>query len=305
MSVRRAAEMLGRCCWIAFFVVLVAEMYIGFSWLWAWIPLGVGLVLYFVPRGSAGADDRQAVEVAAPVSGRWRALNSPADKVPSHGTREYAQAYAIDIVAEPAGEPRPAFGWWPVARRNADFPGFGAPVLAVADAVVVRVADGGRDHLSRNSYPALVYLVGEGVVRLLGGLRRIVGNHVVLDLGDGTYALYAHLERGSIGVRVGERVRVGAELARCGNSGNSSEPHVHFQLMDGPDATAAQGLPFTWRGIGVPAGNEVFEVPGVREAPEMPGQVGVSGEGGRSDGLDAAAVPGVDVAARATRPGAR
>ncbi|GGT06816.1 hypothetical protein GCM10010222_55790 [Streptomyces tanashiensis] len=70
-----------------------------------------------------------------------------------------------------------------------------------------------------------------------------------------------HLSRGSPAVRAGDRVVAGQEPARCGNSGNSSEPHVHFQLMDGPDLDTARGVPFTWRGVGVPGNGETFDVP--------------------------------------------
>jgi murein DD-endopeptidase MepM/ murein hydrolase activator NlpD len=101
----------------------------------------------------------------------------------------------------------------------------------------------------------------EGSVREMSGVRHILGNHVILDLGNGAYAAYAHLQRGSLTVREGERVHAGQVLARCGNSGNSSEPHLHFQLMDGPDPDAARGIPFTWHGIGVPANGEIFEAP--------------------------------------------
>jgi murein DD-endopeptidase MepM/ murein hydrolase activator NlpD len=66
----------------------------------------------------------------------------------------------------------------------------------------------------------------------------------VLDLGDGAYAAVAHLRQGSVLVRPGQRVSAGAELAECGNSGNSTEPHVHFQLMDHPRPAFAAGLPF-------------------------------------------------------------
>lgn len=145
-------------------------------------------------------------------------------------------------------------------RRNEDFPAYGAPLLAVADATVLRASDRRRDHLSRNSWPAALYqLLIEASVRDLGGAGAVLGNHLVLDLGDGRHALYAHLRRGSLAVRPGERVRAGQLLARCGNSGNSTEPHVHFQLMDGPDPDTARGLPFTWRGLGVPANGDVFD----------------------------------------------
>ncbi|MDH2426116.1 M23 family metallopeptidase [Sphaerisporangium sp. TRM90804] len=265
-SLRKLAMIVYRGCWFAFFVVVAGGFVFGYGALWGWVPLGVAIALQLwlnrkpAPGAGAGAGDAEAeaLEVGPPVTGRWSALNSPADKVPSHGTRAYGQAYAIDIVAEPEDRPRPRFGWWPLARRNGDFPAFGAPVLAVADATVVRVVDRYRDHLSRNSWPALLYLIVEGLFRDMGGPGRIVGNHVVLDLGGGVHALYAHLRRGSITVREGERVRAGQTLASCGDSGNSSEPHVHFQLMDGPDLDTAHGLPFRWRGVGVPANGEVF-----------------------------------------------
>ncbi|GAA3112155.1 M23 family metallopeptidase [Streptomyces rectiviolaceus] len=243
-----------------FFVDLPYPYWVG------WIAIVGVIVIALARRGSVSreiaAAPPAAREIAPPVTGRWSALNSPADKVPSHGTHGYGQTYAIDIVAEPEGKERPAFAWsWPIARGNEAFPAFGAPLLAVADATVVHAEDGQRDHLSRNSLVALVYLmIVEAIVRTLGGARRIVGNHIVLDLGEGTYAMYAHVQRGSLGVRAGDKVRAGQTMARCGNSGNSTEPHVHFQLMDGPDLDTARGVPFRWRGVGVPAGGETFTV---------------------------------------------
>ncbi|MYY85652.1 MULTISPECIES: M23 family metallopeptidase [unclassified Streptomyces] len=224
---------------------------------------GLSFALGADARREAKASQPSTVEIEPPVTGRWSALNSPADKVPSHGTRSCGQAYAIDIVAEPADGPgRPAFAWlWPLARGNRAFPAFGAPLLAVADATVVHAEDGQRDHLSRNSLAGILYLiVVEGFGRSLGGARRIVGNHVILDIGEGTYAVYAHVKQGSLTVRAGDRVTVGQELGRCGNSGNSTEPHVHFQLMDGPDLDTARGVPFSWRGVGVPRNHEMFTV---------------------------------------------
>jgi murein DD-endopeptidase MepM/ murein hydrolase activator NlpD len=122
-------------------------------------------------------------------------------------------------------------------------------VLAPADGVVVKVSDWQRDHWSRNSLPGVVYLLAEGMVRELTGPGRILGNHIVLDLGDGVYAALAHLRRRSALVRAGQRVTAGERLAGCGNSGNSSEPHLHFQLMDHPNVLLAAGLPFRFRGL--------------------------------------------------------
>ncbi|MFE5999986.1 M23 family metallopeptidase [Streptomyces sp. NPDC056454] len=276
MSVRTVLATALRLSWLVLIALVIGEFVTdlpGPGWATTLLPAGVVLVLMVTvttlqaraaaPRG----EPRDPVEVAPPVTGRWTALNSPADKVPSHGTHIYGQTYAIDIVAEREDEggeapARPAFRWlWPVVRRNRAFPAFGAPLLAVADATVVRASDGQRDHLSRNSLPALAFLMLiEGNVRSVLGVRRVLGNHLVLDLGDGTYAAYAHVRRGSLQVRAGDTVRAGQEIARVGNSGNTTEPHLHFHLMDGPDPDDARGVPFTWRGVGVPAGGETFTV---------------------------------------------
>ncbi|WP_329020942.1 M23 family metallopeptidase [Streptomyces sp. NBC_00690] len=277
-----------RTSWLAFVALLLVSVVLDpFHWAWVFPPAALAIAVMTVLNRTAGAAHSaarpDAVEVAAPVTGRWLALNSPADKVPSHGTHAYGQTYAIDIVAEgpdpaikaadPAIEARPTtrpeFTWfWPLLRRNSAFPAFGAPLLAVADATVVAVRDRQRDHHSRTSLPMLVYLMLiEAFFRDVFGPSRIIGNRVVLDLGDGTYALYAHVQRGSISVREGERVHAGQEIARCGNSGNSTEPHVHFQLMDDPDPDIARGVPFRWRGIGIPANNESFTAgPGTDDA---------------------------------------
>ncbi|MFD7863466.1 M23 family metallopeptidase [Streptomyces sp. NPDC059783] len=300
MSVRKTVMVLYRICLMIFLAMVVFGLVAEPSYpAWVtWVPVAVSLLLVLAAghrARAAKADPPPAVEVEAPVSGLWTALNSPADRVPSHGIHTYGQTYAIDIVAERREEPvtadggpvgsadggagsaRPKFRvLWPLARRNRDFPAFGAPLLAVADGTVVRASDARRDHLSRNSLPGLVYLmVVEASVRDVVGPRAVVGNHVVLDLGGGTYALYAHLRHGSLRVRVGETVRAGQQLAECGNSGNSTEPHVHFQLMDHPDPDVAIGIPFTWRGIGVPANGRTFTA----------GRA-VTEDGGRDPGAD-------------------
>ncbi|MGW1207180.1 M23 family metallopeptidase [Streptomyces cyaneofuscatus] len=276
MSVRAVVPVAMRLSWLVLFALMIGEFVTdlpGPGWATTFLPAMVVLALMVAtttlqaraaaPRG----EPRPPVEVDPPVTGRWSALNSPADKVPSHGTHVYGQTYAIDIVADPEtghGEPpaRPAFRWfWPLFRRNRAFPAFGAPLLAVADATVVRASDGQRDHLSRTSLAGLVHLMLiEGNVRSIAGARRVIGNHVILDLGDGTYAAYAHVRRGSLKVAAGDRVRAGQEIGRVGNSGNTTEPHLHFHLMDGPDPDDARGVPFTWRGVGVPANGETFTV---------------------------------------------
>jgi hypothetical protein len=222
-----------------FLAAVVAAVAFGIT---VWISIGlfvVALALNFW-LGTVRADP---VTVRAPVEGRWLAMNSPADHVPSHYLHTYGQTYAIDFVHEPVDRARPGFEWWPPTRSAKEFPGFGQEVLAPAAGAVVKAHNRERDHRSRNSPLGFLLLFLEMSVRELLGTGRVLGNHVILDLGGGVYAVLAHLRRGSMRVDEGERVRPGEPVAECGNSGNSSEPHLHFQLMDSEHVLFAAGLP--------------------------------------------------------------
>jgi len=107
---------------------------------------------------------------------------------------------------------------------------YGKPVFAVADARVATVLNGLPDTPPGALPPNLP-------------IEQAEGNRVILDLGDGRFALYAHLQPDSITVREGDRVRRGEILGRVGSSGNSSEPHLHFHITDGPSLTS-NGLPY-------------------------------------------------------------
>lgn len=96
------------------------------------VPVLVRIVVVVVVNAlvvSAGTVRREPMVVRSSVAGRWRALNSPATRVPSHEVQTYGQTYAIDVVNEPPGLDRPKPGWQPLGRRPDAFPGFGQPVL--------------------------------------------------------------------------------------------------------------------------------------------------------------------------------
>lgn len=190
------------------------------------------------------------VTVAPPVRGTWAALNSPGQQVPSHGTRARGQLAAVDLTA-PATETTPPLVRWGLrGARPEQYACFGADVHVMAAGKVVRTSDGLRDQRARNTWPTLLWmLVGEGFVRELGGTRFVLGNHLVVAHDDGTFAAYAHLRRGSIVVRKGERVEAGQVLAAVGNTGNTSQPHLHVQLMDDASVDAAAGIPMRWEPI--------------------------------------------------------
>lgn len=243
-----------RVLWMWLFLahVLFGARLLGFVW---WLDLAVLALLVVLsavgPRPTTGPPEH----VGSPINGRWVAVNSPADQVPSHGVHAYGQTYAIDVAhPNPPGAPT-TLGWSLRARPPASFSCFGEPVYAVRCGTVVNRRTWARDHLSRTSWPWVLYLMFvESLVRGLGGAGFLLGNHVVLDHGEGLYSAYAHLRRRSVLVGVGDRVRDGQVLGACGNSGNTSEPHLHFQLMDRANLNCAAGVPFRWDGIEVLAG---------------------------------------------------
>jgi murein DD-endopeptidase MepM/ murein hydrolase activator NlpD len=77
-------------------------------------------------------------------------------------------------------------------------------------------------------------------------IAQIAGNRVIIDMGSGYYAMYAHLTPGSVQLHVGDYVRQGQKLGLLGNTGNSTAPHLHFQVMDRPSSLDDTSLPFVF-----------------------------------------------------------
>ena len=157
---------------------------------------------------------RSTIPLALPFRGEWRVDRD------DHGPNP-SQRRAVDLVKPgPDGATHHGDG-----HANADYFAYGQEVLAAADGVVTTVIDG----------------VWENEPGKMNGYAA-TGNLVVLDHGSGVWSAYAHLQPGKTRVRVGAKVRRGDVLGLCGNSGNSSEPHLHFQLQDGPRFDASWGV---------------------------------------------------------------
>ena len=219
-----------------------------------------------------------AVLLDLPFTGLWLARNSPAARVPSHGSDLFATTYAIDFIAADHRRRTAARRDWrtwlstePVGR----FLGFGRPILSPVDGVVAAVHDGEPDHPARRSQLALVpYALGQAA-RARRGVAAVAGNHVIIALGPtGPYVALVHLQVGSIIVATGQAVAAGQLLGSCGNSGNSTQPHVHVQVMDNLDIGTARGVPMAFqdfrewprgstegvlRGSGLPAEGSLVE----------------------------------------------
>ncbi len=181
-----------------------------------------------------------------PFTGRWIVQNSPASRVPSHSTELFGSSHAIDFVpVDASGRSAPRslrsiFGTEPASA----FVGFGRPILAPVSGEVVRVHDGEDDHVARRSIGAQLSYALTQRSRVLAGVPAIAGNHVVIRR-DGALVLLAHLRAGSVRPRLGDRVSTGEMIGECGNSGNSTEPHLHLQVSDSVEQDG-RGIPLAF-----------------------------------------------------------
>ena len=207
---------------------------------------------------------REPVTLSLPLRGPCRVQNSPATRVPSHGTDALGSAYAIDRVpVDENGRSAPRTWRGLVAAEPPEmFVGFGESVCSPVSGVVDVVHDDEPDHWARRSQLVLIpYMLGQSRRAELGA-PGLAGNHVVVAIGPrGPYVVLAHLQRGSVRVHAGQPVHDGDALARCGNSGNSTEPHLHLQVSDSTDWPNACGLPFRFRrsngGTWMPSNSEI------------------------------------------------
>lgn len=197
----------------------------------------------------------RALRLALPFTGEWRTEMSPATRVPSHGTHAFGLTHSVDFVGVDAnGTSAPRTLRSLVAEEPPErFSGFGRPILGPVAGTVVETHDGQADAGGRRSPVTLVPFALTQGSRLRQGLDAITGNRVVIALGEpdaqggpprGPFVALLHLRRGSLRVRVGDRVAVGQQLAECGGSGNSTEPHLHLQVTDSLDWPNASGIAF-------------------------------------------------------------
>ena len=122
--------------------------------------------------------------------------------------------------------------------RNESYVDYGADVLAIADGTVVETLD----TLEPNT-PGILPS-NDPVLAAQLTVLNVEGNHIVLDLHNGIFAFYAHLQKGTLRVKKGDRVTRGDKIAQVGNTGNSNTSHLHFHLMDGPSPVGSNGLPY-------------------------------------------------------------
>lgn len=185
------------------------------------------------------AVSKNSLVIGSPLSGdHWLAANGPANgsghrraMIPIDGHAAIAQRFAIDWVQ--LGKDGKTYRGDP--KDNKNYYAFGRDALAVADGVVAAVLDGIPNNvpgIDSRAQPITLANVG--------------GNFVQIDLGSGLYAFYAHLQPGSLRVKVGDKVRRGQVIGLVGNTGNSTEPHLHFHVSNSPEPLGAEGFPYAF-----------------------------------------------------------
>ncbi len=208
------------------------------------------------------------VIISSPLSGDgWLAGNGPSNTsghrralIPVDGHAYISQRYAIDWVQlNPSGT---TFQGDRLDNKN--YRDYGTEVHSVADGVVTEVKDGIPQNTPGASSRAVPIT-----------LETIGGNHVIVKIADGVYAGYMHMQPGSIRVKVGDKVTRGQVLGLLGNSGNSTEPHLHFQLCTANSTLGCEGVPYAFASFEVEGKGWGWKASDSHEAPvehqmEMP-----------------------------------
>ena len=164
---------------------------------------------------------RNTSRMQLPFSGEWTVFWGGDTKEQNYHVVAKMQKNAFDIViTNTAGKNYKTDG-----RSNVDYYAFGQNLNAPCDAEVVFAVDGVKDNIPGKMNTMLT-----------------LGNSILLKTVHNEYILFAHFKQGSIKVKQGDKVKSGQFLGQCGNSGNSSEPHLHFHIQDAEDFNQADGI---------------------------------------------------------------
>ncbi|MEQ1780491.1 MAG: M23 family metallopeptidase [Hyphomonadaceae bacterium] len=191
-------------------------------------------------------------EFRFPMKGQWFSAVGPTP----HTAHRWAlpEEFAFDIVRLGDG----TRSYRGAGTAFEDFYAYGADILAAADGKVVAVKSDVAEDPSTlrqpgEAFEAYAERVGAYQMQLVASdMSAIAGNHIVIDHGNGEFSMYAHLKPGSLTVKVGDVVKAGQLIGKLGSSGNSSEPHLHFQVCDRPEPLACTGIPVNFTDIELP-----------------------------------------------------
>jgi murein DD-endopeptidase MepM/ murein hydrolase activator NlpD len=223
---------------------------------------GLAIIAHAKDAGGKSVEARTTVKVenhrspneyVFPFAGTWYVGAAP--NLHSHHRWAAMEEFAFDIVALGGnGTTHKGDG-----SRLDDYYGYGRDILAVADGTVVEVAADGTEANERlrrpdESLQDYEQRTMQAQAELLAkSYKAVIGNYVILKHAGGEYSHYAHLKQGSVRVKAGDTVTRGQVIGQLGHTGNTTEPHLHFQLTDGPDPMYSRGIPIVFKNTVVEA----------------------------------------------------
>lgn len=249
------------------------------------LPLSKISYLHYV--GLSRIDALQ-VDIKARINGKKKLLTFPVQLIPYESKGKYifplkgdlhmayiplsyihhrgsaSQEFAMDVVG---ANQKDAASFTDISLLNAktlsDHSIWGRYVMAIGDGIVVDMGDKFPEALmsdpAKFNDPQYTPNLLKELIGKIGWPNAVAGNFVIIDHENGEFSIYCHLQDGSIKVKPGDKVHKGMIIARVGNTGNSSAPHLHFQIMDSKNFFTANGLPMMFENV--PTSAIIIEYP--------------------------------------------
>ncbi|ACB83866.1 M23 family metallopeptidase [Natranaerobius thermophilus] len=219
-----------------FAIFAIVEVVLDFSVHKAGILQYVGIIINKIKHGNKTpsiSNYENEIEYSLPFKGKWIAINGSYTKEHSHSWSIPTQRYAYDfVIIDEKGKT-----FENELNKNKNYYCYDKDILAPADGEVVEVYNKAEDSI----------ILKPG--KFLSRSPHVAGNYIIIKHTENEYSTLAHLKKDSIRVNKGDKVLRGEVIAKCGNTGNSTEPHLHFQLQGGRSFYNSIGLPIKFRDI--------------------------------------------------------
>lgn len=191
------------------------------------------------------------ISIEFPLRGEWQTPTTPAKQIPSHGTNRMGLRYALDFIQIDFESKWKSFH----SLAHIHYLLFGVPlqkcycwgenIYAPCDGEIIIIENKVRER-------RIVHWFVDSIIAIKNAMffnekkddySKIAGNYIVLKYQENVYMAFAHLQKDSIAVTLNQEVKKGTLLGKVGHSGNSTSPHLHFQLMDSSDIANSHGIP--------------------------------------------------------------
>lgn len=196
-----------------------------------------------------------------PLKGHWNAPNTPGDKIPSHGSDALGQTYAIDLYRTDLNNTKKIqnenlLKLLTIGVKTNNIFCYNENIYSPLDGEVVTTYYKCKDPKRVNPIFEILKLICRSIfvttiamfVKIdQNFLSKFVGNYIIIKHDNNLYSLFAHLSQYSNKLKTGDKIKNGQVIGKIGHTGNSTAPHLHFQLMDSSDLLKAKGIQFKFK----------------------------------------------------------